>query len=218
MTCINQVFNHILQDNPIGATLLAQSTPASVYFGSSVQTLGESFYLPSEPSLDVTPDSRSTRRDDSTLLTKLNEFLGSRDVSPFRHTVTVHEASERMRRCHLRKAQQAVGAVLEEVAPKQSKKLWHALVPSLNRQFPTDCESEYKDVDNVLMNALTKCYSNASTWDTVRRQFLSIMADKVTFQTLKKWIPDLTGYRFSTARKHILLHGRGVSPPQAFQT
>ena len=68
------------------------------------------------------------------------------------------------------------------------------------------------------MNALTECYSSASTWDTVRRQFLSIMADKVTFQTLKKWIPDLTGYRLSTARKDTLLHGRGVSPPQAFQT
>ena len=124
---------------------------------------------------------------------------------------------ERTRRRHLRKAQQAVGAVLEEVAPKQSEKLWHVLVPSLNRQFPTDCESEDKDVDNVLMNALTECYSNASTWDT-RRQILSIMADKVTFQTLKKWIPDLTGYRFSTARKHILLHGIGVPPPRASQT
>ena len=74
-------------------------------------------------------------------------------------------------------------------------------------------------MDNVLMNALTECYSNASTWD-IRRQILSIMADMVTFQTLKKWIPDLTGYRFSTARKHTyaLLHGRGVSPPQAPQT
>lgn len=107
--------------------------------------------------MDVTPDSRSTRRDDSTPLTKLNEFLDSRDVSPVRHTVTVpwDEASERTRRRHIRKAQQAVGAVLEEVAPKQSEKLWHSLVPSLNRQFSTDCESEGKDVDNVLMNALT---------------------------------------------------------------
>lgn len=168
--------------------------------------------------MDVTPDSRSTRRDDSTPLTKLNEFLDSRDVSPVRHTVTVpwDEASERTRRRHIRKAQQAVGAVLEEVAPKQSEKLWHSLVPSLNRQFSTDCESEGKDVDNVLMNALTECNSNASTWDT-RRQILSIMADKVTFQTVKKWIPDLTWYRFSTARKHTLLHGRGVPPPQTIK-
>ena len=72
-------------------------------------------------------------------------------------------------------------------------------------------------MDDVLMNALTECYSNASTWDT-RRQIRSIIADKVTFQTLKKWIPDITLYRFSTARKHTLPHGRGVPPPQTSQT
>ena len=163
---------------------MAQSTLASVYFGSNVQTPGGSLYLPSESSVDVTPDSRSTRRDDSTPLTKLNEFLSSRDVSPVRHTVTVpwDEASERTRRRHLRKTQLAVSAVLEEVAPKQSEKLWYSLVPSLTQKFSTDSESEDTDVDNVLMNALTECYSNASTWDT-RRQILSIMADKMTFQT-----------------------------------
>ena len=75
---------------------------------------------------------------------------------------------------------------MQVVAPKQSEKLWHVLVPSFNRQFPTDCESEDKGVDNVLMNALTECCSNASTWDT-RRQTLLIMADKVTFQTLKNY-------------------------------
>ena len=79
---------HLLQDNSIGAIPM-ESTPASVYFGPKVQTPGGSFYLPSESSLDVTPDSRSMRRDDSTPLTKLIEFLDSRDVSPVRHTVTV---------------------------------------------------------------------------------------------------------------------------------
>jgi len=130
---------HLLQDNSIGATPMAQSTPASMYFGSHVQTPGGSLYLPSESSVDVTPDSRCTRCDDSTPLTNLNEFLDSRDISPVRHTVTISwdEASERTRSHHLRKAQQAVGAVLEEVAPKQSEKLWYSLVPSLNEKFST---------------------------------------------------------------------------------
>ena len=169
--------------------------------------------------MDATPDSRSAGRDDSTALTKLNEFLSSRDVSPVRHTVTVpwDEASERTRRRHLRKTQQAVSDVLEEVAPKQSEKLWYSVVPSLTQKFSVDSESEDKDVDNVLMNAPTGCYSNASAWDN-RRQILSIMADKVTFQTLKKWIPDLTRYRFSTERKHTMLHGTGVPPPQVSDT
>ena len=112
-------------------------------------------------------------------LTKLNEFLSSRDVSPVRHTVTVpwDEASERTRHHHLRKTQQAVSAVLEEVAPKQSEKLWYSLVPSLTQKFSTDSESEDKDVDNVLVNALTECYSNASNFTPLScRTLLNILS------------------------------------------
>ena len=38
------------------------------------------------------------------------------------------------------------------------------------------------------------------------------MADKVSYKALQKWIPNLTRYRFSEARKHILVEGRGVAP------
>lgn len=201
------------------STPLAQSTPTTVYHPSNVQTPGGSLYLPSDTSLDTTLDSSCRRRQESSPLTKLNEFLESRDVGPVRHAVSIpwKEASERTRRRHVRKAQQAVGAVLEEVAPSQSKDLWNSLVTSLNRQFSSDSESEDEEVDNVLMKALTECYSNAFTWDT-RRQILSIMADKVSFRSLKKCIPGLTRYRFSTARKHVLLHGRGAPLPESSQT
>lgn len=85
--------------------------------------------------MDVTPDSSSRLCHESSPLTKLNEFLESGDISPVRHAVSIpwKEASERTRRHHVRKAQQAVGAVLEEVAPNQSEDLWNSLVPSLNR-------------------------------------------------------------------------------------
>ena len=36
------------------------------------------------------------------------------------------------------------------------------------------------------------------------------MAGKVSHCTLLKWIPNLSRYRFTVARKHILAHGRGV--------
>ena len=64
------------------------------------------------------------------------------------------------------------------------------------------------NIDSTLMQALTECYNNASHWST-RRQILSIMADKINFKELQKWIPHLTRYRYSIARHHILLHGRG---------
>ena len=39
------------------------------------------------------------------------------------------------------------------------------------------------------------------------------MADKVSFKVVKKWIPNLTRYRYSIVHQHILLHGRGIAVP-----
>ena len=73
-------------------------------------------------------------------------------------------------------------------------------------------------VDEVLMEALAEYYKNASNWQT-RRQILFVMADKVSYKAPKKWIPNMTSYRFGEARKHILIEGRGVAQsPQSSQT
>ena len=127
------------------------------------------------------------------------------------------EASERTKRRHTRKAKQAVDAVLDEVAPNQSDQLWQSLVTSKSMgQHPSSDDEER--ADEVLMQALAECYKNANNWQT-RRQILSIMADKVSYKALQKWIPNLTRYRFSEARKHILVEGRGVAPSlQSSQT
>ena len=42
------------------------------------------------------------------------------------------------------------------------------------------------------MEALAECYRNANNWQT-RRQILSIMADKVSFKTLKVTRPSFFG-------------------------
>ena len=141
----------------------------------------------------------------------LNTFLETQDISAVRfHLMTQwEEASEETRRRHLHKANQAVDAVLKEVAPNQSGQLWKSLVASKSSgENPSGNEPE--PVDEVLMEALAECYRNASNWQT-RRPILSIMADKVSFKTLKKWIPNLTRYQFSEARKQILVEGRGVA-------
>lgn len=148
--------------------------------------------------------------------------MHSRDISPIRHQLKTpwEEASQRTRRRYIRKSSQAVAAVLDEVAPTQSGQLWRSLVQSktLKQELSSDEHNdEDQSMDNVLMEALAECYYNASGWET-RRQILSIMADKVTFETLKRWIPELTRHRFSTARKHALVHGRGVLQPQSCRT
>ncbi|KAL9966689.1 hypothetical protein ACROYT_G024801 [Oculina patagonica] len=153
-------------------------------------------------------------------LALLNTFLESRDVSPIRYTLRTpwDEASERTKRQHVRKAREAVSAVLSEVAPEEPSQLWHALSESqeTKRLFKVDAERRSATTDDSLLEALATCYNNADQWDT-RRQILSIMADKASFAKIQEWIPGLTRYRFTVARQHILLHGRGapVPPPSS---
>ena len=123
--------------------------------------------------------------------------------------------SERTRRRHFRKARQSITAALDEIAPNQVHHLWKALVSKPSE--PQYSSEEENAVDYVLMEALTECYANANRWDT-KRQILSIMADKVSFLTLLKWIPNISRYRFTVARKHILAHGRGVPDVSQRQT
>lgn len=76
---------------------------------------------------------------------------------------------------------------------------------------------EENTIDSSLMECLTECYNNATHWST-RRQILSIMADKLTFKDLQRWIPNLSRYRFNIARHHLLLHGRGSKVPSVKNT
>ena len=107
-----------------------------------------------------------------------------------------------------------MGAVLAEVAPHQYGQLWKLLTMyrSLEHEDSSCSEEDAEvDVDEVLMSALADYYNNSSTWQ-VRRQILSIVADKLTFRTIRMRIPDRTRYRLTTARDHALLYGRGVLP------
>ena len=141
---------------------------------------------------------------------KLNEFLASRDISPIRHSMRTpwEEASERTKRLYTRKAREAVNACLNEIAPDDSEMLLTSLMK---------CKSEESAIDSSLMDCLTECYRNADHW-SARRQILSIMADKVSFKDLRRWLPNLTRFRFNIARHHLLLHGRGSSVPTVKST
>ena len=215
---------------PIGTVTGAESTPAPTKIpeeDTAFETPEGSLYSPSfEATLDITctpvPRARAriAVREGSSSLEKMNQFLESKDVSPVRHPVTVpwSEASSRTRRRYVRKARQAVDAVLEEIAPHQSAHLWKTLVSckSLEAQNSSS-DTEDGDIDQVLLAALAECYMNASTWQA-RRQILSMVADKLQFRTVKGWIPDLTRYRFTTAREHAIRYGRGVPPAPQVRT
>ena len=163
--------------------------------------------------LESSDDSDNEAEPLGTSTQKLNEFLSSRDISPIRSKLNTawHLTKQRTKRHYVRKTRQAVQAVIEEIAPEDIESLREALMTSrgMGRQFPENTKDQ---ADTTLIEALTECYNNAEHWAT-RRQILSILADKISFKVLRKWIPDLTRYRFSIARHHQLLHGlRAVMP------
>ena len=114
--------------------------------------------------------STSESTDAPSSLNHLDTFLESREVSPIRYTLGTswNETSDRTKRQYVRKARQAVSAVLSEVAPEDPSQLWHTLSRSqvIQRWFSADIESGTGSTDETLLAALSPCYKSADHWDT----------------------------------------------------
>ena len=182
-------------------------------------TPGGSFYLP--PS-DNSPSSEEISFDSTPATTNhepkfkttdpLNDYLRARGISPTRSRLQRpwEEASKRTRRYNVRKAGQGLSTLVQDIAPSDSGSLFKAVYSSGAIQRTLQCNGEEvtsSSVDETMMNALAECYRAADSWET-RRQILAIMADKLTLN-LQHWIPDLSQYRFTEARRHCLVYGRG---------
>ena len=104
--------------------------------------------------------------------------------------------------------------MVKDVAPYETGPLFRELCSSelLRRQLSSDDDSDEETVDNTLMEALSECYQVASNWET-RHQILSIIADKVRYSKLLRFIPGLTKYHFTEAKRHCLTYGRGTPVP-----
>ena len=87
--------------------------------------------------------------------------------------------------------------MVRDISPSESGPLFHEVISSdaLRHQLSSDEDSTYDEcVDETLMLALAECYNAASSWET-RRQILSIMADKVRYKKIIRYIPGLSKYR-----------------------
>ena len=191
---------------------VAHSTPITPV-GSLYTPKGDETDSSMEISFDEHGNAQSAQKKPGDAL---NEYLQARDASPIRSRLStpLDIASERSKRYYVRKAVQSVTAVMEDIAPKSPAQLFQALCSSKTIQniLSSDDESDEVTVDETLMEALAECYHAATCWET-RRQILSIMADKVSFRKLRRWIPDLSNYRFTEAKHHCLVHGRGAPVP-----
>ena len=152
---------------------------------SALITPGGSLYIPEGgdtcTSCEVTfKDLHSAQRDQNKPVDALNEYLDSRDASPFGSRLnTLWEiASERTRRYYIRKAGQGVTAITEDIAPNSPAQLFQATcsLQAIQRTLSSDEETE-TTVDETMLEALADCYHAAGSWETVP-QILSIMADR----------------------------------------
>ena len=179
------------------------------------------FYLPpsddSSSSEEISFDSApaTTKREPKSKTTDpLNDYLRTREISPIRSRLQRpwEEASERTRRYFVRKAGQGLPTLLQDIARSDSGSLFKPVYSSGVIQRTLQCNGEEatsSSVDKTVMSALAECYRAADNWET-RRQILSIMAIKSTLNQLRHWIPDLSQYRFTEARRHCLEGGRGA--------
>ncbi|CAF1568760.1 unnamed protein product, partial [Didymodactylos carnosus] len=60
-----------------------------------------------------------------------------------------------------------------------------------------------------IMEGVAEAYNNAENW-TIRREILSVVATKINYQLLQSFIPGITIYRFSAARRHAFEFGVGM--------
>ncbi|CAB4030066.1 Hypothetical predicted protein, partial [Paramuricea clavata] len=185
---------------------------------SSPATPSRSLYLP--PNSESCSESSSSgnmitqEQKDSKTHSALNQYLHSRDVSLIRSRMSMpwNDANERTKRYYNRKTGQAVRAVVSDIAPNDALQLFEVVCSSskMAGNYPTyEDLSGCHGLNETLMMALVECYNAADCWET-RRQILSIMAEKMPLKRLQHWIPNITKYMFTEAKRHCLIQGRGA--------
>lgn len=124
-------------------------------------------------------------------------------LDPVEHVLTRpwEDLTTKTRSLYTNVASSAIAEVVRTLAPDSSLSLWKAIKSN-------------DSVDTLLDGQICESYKQASGSET-RRQLLSLVAHKVTYQEILPYIPDMTRYQFTAARKHAMEVGAGqaVEPP-----
>ncbi|VDH91448.1 Hypothetical predicted protein [Mytilus galloprovincialis] len=131
-------------------------------------------------------------------LESLNNFLSICNVSPVKRlTNLLSESSKRTVRRYMDKTRQCFNAVAETISPNDGNFLFN----SVQQQ-----EEEQQGPCNELMKDI---YLNAGSWQ-FRRQVLSIIVERMSFEEAQNFIPGLTAWRYYEAKKHTANVGVGL--------
>ncbi|KAL9986268.1 hypothetical protein ACROYT_G000385 [Oculina patagonica] len=137
-------------------------------------------------------------------LEAVNKLLTIEGHSPITRTLHVGwvEATPKTQKYYISKMEDVVSSVLEVIAPNDAGLLWSALKasPGINDRY------NEPRAESSLLSALIESYKQA-THSSTRKNILSVIADKLSFNDLQKLIPDLSQRRFTEARRHGIQYG-----------
>lgn len=137
-------------------------------------------------------------------LEAVNKLLTIEGHSPITRTLHVGwvEATPKTQKYYISKMEDVVSSVLEVIAPNDAGLLWSALKasPGINDRY------NEPRAESSLLSALIESYKQA-THSSTRKNILSVIADKLSFNDLQKLIPDLSRRRFTEARRHGIQYG-----------
>jgi hypothetical protein len=177
-----------------------------------------SLYQPSSSQEDTTDDSSSQatcahgshlqdKPADDSKKTALERFMDLSDIGRLGSIMKRDwkGATTKTQDHYTSKASEVIASVIKTVAPESAPELWEAVKTkgkvSQFLQMPRP--------DNGLVQAVVESYKLAEKAET-RRQLLSICASKVTYSELTAYIPKLTRYEFTAARRYALEVGAGL--------
>ena len=154
-------------------------------------------------------DARIARR------RKLNAFPEECNVMPLNQKPMLpwEEASERTRERYVARTSEIITAVLNTVSEENAACLWNALQSSRSIPAALGIDTTTHPSENAYLEVLVEAYKNMSGWDT-KRQVLSVMSGVASFAAIKKFIPELSRYRYHMATTDALQYGRGIAVPK----
>ena len=131
----------------------------------------------------------------------IDYFMHLCGQSPVKKQLTMDwsEASDRTRTDYLKATDSILKEIVNVLAPGRSSCV-------LDAYFKFKSASQLSD--SKMLEILSTAYNCSTDWGT-QRQILSLFANTYKFSELASYIPNLTKYRFSAARKHALTRGIG---------
>ncbi|CAF4116917.1 unnamed protein product [Didymodactylos carnosus] len=137
-------------------------------------------------------DVRNEKRESLKKFLRLSGFKKTLWSTPNYRNLSRHARKNYLSHCRA-----VIKSVFSFLAPNDTDTVICDLFHSAND--PANCVLDDKFIS--IMEGVAEAYNKGENW-TIRREILSVVATKINYQLLQSFIPGITIYRFSAARRH----------------